>query len=130
MNRVGPLVVVAVLAACGSASPTAPAALDDAVPFTPPAWYASAYASMQRCSGLPGDFATVRWYHVAGSRVPAPGSGGYAAAVSYPSLHAIVIADFYTADTIVVEHEVMHELADVTSHPPLWFDGRCGDLMP
>jgi len=24
----------------------------------------------------------------------------------------------------------LHDLADVTSHPPEWFDGRCGNLMP
>src|SRR6185312_524869 len=54
----------------------------------------------------------------------------YAAAVTYPSLHTIVIADFYASDTLVVRHEVMHDLADVTSHPTVWFDGKCGDLMP
>ena len=85
---------------------------------------------MERCSGLTGDFARIRWYHVSGSRVRAPEAGGYAAAVTYPSLHTIVIADFYANDTFVVRHEVMHDLADVTSHPPEWFDGRCGDLMP
>jgi len=85
---------------------------------------------MERCSGLTGDFARIRWYHVPGSLVSAPDAGGYAAAVTYPSLHTIVIADFYANDTFVVRHEVMHDLADVTSHPAEWFDGRCGDLMP
>jgi len=119
------------LLSCGSpAAPVAPAALANATPLATPAWYAAAYAGMEQCSGLKGDFARIRWYHVSGSRVRAPESGGYAAAVTYPSLHTIVIADFYANDTIVVRHEVMHDLADVTSHPQEWFDGRCGDLMP
>ena len=120
----------AVLSCASPAAPIAPAALADATPLAPPAWYASAYAGMERCSGLTGDFARIRWYHVPGSLVSAPDAGGYAAAVTYPSLHTIVIADFYANDTFVVRHEVMHDLADVTSHPPEWFDGRCGDLMP
>jgi len=120
----------AVLSCASPAAPIAPAALADATPLAPPAWYASAYASMERCSGLTGDFARIRWYHVPGSLVSAPDAGGYAAAVTYPSLHTIVIADFYANDTFVVRHEVMHDLANVTSHPPEWFDGRCGDLMP
>ena len=118
------------LSCASPAAPIAPAALADATPLAPPAWYASAYADIERCSGLTGDFARIRWYHVPGSLVSAPDAGGYAAAVTYPSLHTIVIADFYANDTFVVRHEVMHDLADVTSHPPEWFDGRCGDLMP
>ena len=121
----------AALLSCASpAAPVAPAALANATPLAPPAWFASVYAGMEQCSGLKGDFARIRWYHVAGSQVRAPESGGFAAAVTYPSLHTIVIADFYAKDTFVVRHEVMHDLADVTSHPQEWFDGRCGDLMP
>lgn len=133
MRTVAALIVTtAVLAAgCGSPPPTAPAVrADDAAPLAPPAWYARAYASMERCSGLHGDFARVRWYHVSGSQVPAPDNGGYAAAVTYPASHTIIIADFYAADTVVVEHEVMHELTDILDHPAHWFDGACGDLMP
>ncbi|HSC33248.1 MAG TPA: hypothetical protein VLD17_16065 [Gemmatimonadaceae bacterium] len=135
----GPLLPrVALLAAasfaaltCASPSaPIAPAALVNATPLTPPSWYATAYAGMERCSGLVGDYARIRWYHVPGSLVHAPDAGGYAAAVTYPSLHTIVIADFYASDTLVVRHEVMHDLADVTSHPVEWFDGKCGDLLP
>ena len=85
---------------------------------------------MEQCSGLTGDFARVHWYRVSGSQVRAPDAGGYAAAVTYPGLHTIVIADFYAKDTLVVRHEVMHDLADVTTHPQKWFDGRCGNLMP
>lgn len=121
---------IGLLSCASPAAPVAPAALANATPLAPPGWYASAYAAMEQCSGLTGDFSRIRWYHVAGSRVRAPDSGGYAAAVTYPSLHTIVIADFYANDTIVVRHEVMHDLADVTSHPQEWFDGRCGDLMP
>lgn len=128
---VSAVALTAAALACDSpAAPLAPPALADASPLSPPAWYASAYAHMEACSGLHGDFARVRWYHVSGSRVRAPDAGGYAAAVTYPSLHTIILADFYAADTIVIRHEVMHDLADVTSHPVEWFDGRCGDLMP
>lgn len=130
MRRLAWLFAAALFASCTSPAPTAPASLADATPFTPPAWYAHTYASMQQCSGLQGDFARVKWYHVTGSRVVAPDSGGYAAAVTYPSLHTIILADFYASDTVVVEHEVMHELTDVLTHPAQWFDGRCGDLMP
>ena len=125
------LALGAAFISCASpAAPVAPTALANATALAPPAWYASAYAGMEQCSGLKGDFARIRWYHVTGSRVWAPESGGYAAAITYPSLHTIVIADFYASDTFVVRHEVMHDLADVTSHPAEWFDGRCGDLMP
>ena len=120
----------ALLSCASPAAPVAPAALANATPLDPPAWFASVYAGMEQCSGLKGDFARIRWYHVAGSEVRAPEAGGYAAAITYPTLHTIVIADFYASDTFVVRHEVMHDLADVTSHPQEWFDGRCGDLMP
>jgi hypothetical protein len=121
---------IAALACDSPAAPLTPPALADATPLDPPAWYATAYAGMVACSGLPGDFARIHWYLVHGSRVRAPDAGGYAAAVTYPALHTIIIADFYANDTIVIRHEVMHDLADVTSHPPEWFDGRCGNLMP
>lgn len=121
---------IAALACDAPAAPLTPEALADASPLDPPSWYAGAYAGIEACSGLHGDFARIRWYHVHGSRVRAPDAGGYAAAVTYPGLHTIVIADFYANDTIVIRHEVMHDLANVTSHPPEWFDGRCGNLMP
>lgn len=132
MTRLAAAVALTIAAlACDSpAAPLTPAALADATPLAPASWYATAYAGMERCSGLQGDFSRVHWYHVAGSRVRAPDAGGYAAAVTYPSLHTIVIADFYAKDTIVIRHEVMHDLADVTTHPLEWFDGRCGNLMP
>jgi hypothetical protein len=119
---------VTVLLACSA--PTEVALPVDAVPFTPPAWYRSVYASLEACSGLTGDFARVQWFRMRGTQVPEGDGGDYAAALTYPSTHRIIIADFYAADTIVVKHELMHELSRTPAHPSRWFDGRCGDLMP
>ena len=59
MARLLPVVVIA-LAACGGS----PTALDDAEPMEPFPWFAGAYADMEECSGVDGDFARVVWYGV------------------------------------------------------------------
>lgn len=128
MQRAMRLALTTVLVAC-SAAPTAETLPAGAVPFSPPPWYARVYARLERCSGLSGDYHRVQWFRISGSEVPADADGRYAA-VTYPVEHRIVIADFYAADTIVVEHEAMHDLSRTTGHPPQWFAGKCGDLMP
>lgn len=128
MRRIVPLVIVPAVLSCGA--PTAPRALADAVRFAPPAWYAAMYTRLEVCSGLQGDYARVRWMHAPGSRVPQSDAGGWAAAMTFPDTHTIVIADFYLGDTVVVEHEAMHDLSRSVTHPPRFFDGSCGDLMP
>ena len=124
------LLLLAGAVACGGTSADAPADPAAPVPFVPPAWYAGAYASLQQCSGLSGDFSRISWYVVQGTRVPDPDPGGYAAAVTFPAEHRIVIASFYASDTVVVRHEMMHDLAQTTTHPLQWFDAWCGNLMP
>ncbi len=96
--------------------------------FTPPPSYAVWYADAERCSGLVGNYARVRWYLAAH-----PWSS--AAGVTYGSWrapHRITVNGDGEADSVLVVHEAIHDILSYypalqtgAAHPLPWFDGRC-----
>lgn len=96
--------------------------------FTPPPSYAAWYAAAERCSGLTGNYALVRWYLAAHPWTSAAG-------VTYGSWqapHRITVNGDGEADSVLVEHEALHDILSYYPalqtggvHPLPWFDGRC-----
>lgn len=82
----------------------------------------------ERCSGLAGEFAAVRWY-----RVAAVDSfdleGTWASGAWYPTGNRIVIAQQEITDGEVVRHEMLHALRQAGGHPRDQFLVKCGGIV-
>ena len=125
------------LAACRS--PTDVFNLSDAfrygaTQFAPPAHYRELWDSLEGCSGLRANFDAVRWYRtpelvVHGQR----DAGVYFAGPNIIVLPERILNPSFVGNghDLIIEHEEMHALLrGVDGHPPKYFNGVCGWLVP
>ena len=125
-----PRVVVAiglVILACGDRFAPAPLP-EGAVPFGPPPIYRTWWAQVEQCSGESAAISRVRWFAVRGSdSFVANGqrdNGLWIAHYRY-----IVLGEGRVSDSLVVRHEMLHDLTGSLTHPAEYFDRRCGGLV-
>jgi hypothetical protein len=78
------------------------------------------YRELEECSGLHGDFYAINW--IVTDDIPT----GYYGWWNPP--HTIRLRP--SADEHKTKHEMMHDLLGRGDHPPRYFDGVCGDLLP
>lgn len=104
------------IGACSSFTPT------NDHSFTPPAEYRVWFAKTQACSGLEGDFDRIQWYVVDGTEFDCPGGKCVG---RWNSDHSIFISQAWTANEMVVRHEMLHDLLGVPGHPDPPFGNPC-----
>lgn len=81
----------------------------DASLAEPLAIYETWFSQTEACTGVTGDYESVRWFEVPGERWWDPLRQQYAVATWRPP-HDIYITSAHFDDEYVVKHEVVHEL--------------------
>lgn len=119
--------ILSLVLAC--AERVAPAPLpSDAVPFGPPAVYAKWWREVEECSGLAAPVARIRWFAVPGAQsFLADGQKDYGVWIEH--YRYIVLAEQHLDDSLVVRHEMLHDLLNRVDHPAGYFRERCGGLV-
>jgi hypothetical protein len=115
LRSLAPTLALVLVAACGFDP-------GNDSPLTPPAVYREWWAKTEACSGLSGDFDRVRWSVVAGHSFAC--SSGKCAGHWEPG-HDIYIAQDWTANEMVVRHEMLHDLLGRAGHPDPPFGSPC-----
>lgn len=92
------------------------------VPLDPPPIYREWFAKTEACSGRTGNFDRLRWSVVEGRSFSCP-SGECAG--HWRTNHHIFLAGDWTMDEMVVRHEMLHDILDVTGHPDPPFGDGC-----
>ena len=93
----------------------------------PPASYARWWVDVEKCSGLTGEFARVTWYVV-----PAVASFSYRGTEAnglWWSTHDIVVAGAVVTDSMVVRHEMLHDILGSPDHPYDYFLDKCWGIV-
>ena len=99
-----------------------------AVSITPPSQYAVWWRLTQSCSGLTGDYATVKWYVVPNTTtINDAGKQVDAYWISNPD--RIILADARRNDGKIVRHEMLHALRHRDGHPRDAFLVACGGVV-
>ncbi len=97
-----------------------------ATPFLPPpALYAAWWAAMERCAQLNAPLARVEWYEVPGDQFDSPEGPRWG---WWEPPHAVYLAQGHLLDARLVEHEMLHDLLQTPTHPPLF--QACGVSYP
>jgi hypothetical protein len=114
------------LQACSSTGPSDVALPQGAVAAVAPAAYQEWAAKTEACSGIRGDFSTVKWYVVPGvdtfSTAEGPKVGEW---ISSAEGDRIIIAGNYRNHEMVVSHEFLHHLLQKAGHPADYFSTKC-----
>jgi hypothetical protein len=110
-----PALALVLLAACGFDP-------GDDSPMTPPAVYREWWAKTEACSGRSADFDRIKWSQVPGHSFPC--ASGQCAG-HWESDHHIFIANDWTANEMVVRHEMLHDLLERSGHPDPPFGDPC-----
>jgi hypothetical protein len=87
------------------------------------AQYRSWWSHLETCSGLSGNIDAVRFYSadsISGQAV------GLTVMGDGPT--RVYLVSLFVADSLVVQHEMMHALLQRPGHPAQYFNGPCGDL--
>lgn len=106
---------------------TEPAFPTGAVPMQPPRVYAMWWQLTQACSGITGNFASVRWYVVPNaSQIVVNGRAvqGY----WWSDENRIVVASSEVLQGQLVRHEMLHALTGA-GHSHEYFMDRCGGIV-
>lgn len=119
--------IPALLSACSSlAAPTEISLPAGAVEIAAPAVYREWHQKTQACSGLIGDFSTVKFYVVPGvetfSTVEGQKLGQW---IQDGAADRIIVAGNYRDHEMVVRHELLHSLLGREGHPSEYFNQRC-----
>ena len=117
-------IVLALVAVLSSASACLDALkpaelLPGAVPFTPPESFDGWWANMETCSHLTADYGRVSWYYIPGGGFDCPTEGGNCDGMWQPP-HTIYLAHERMNDSVLVEHEMLHDLIQRGDHPPVF----------
>ncbi|HEU4628701.1 MAG TPA: hypothetical protein VFS08_03120 [Gemmatimonadaceae bacterium] len=120
-------VTLAFVAACRS--PITPPEVTQATPMPAQPPYSMWWAATERCSGLRGDFAAIRWASIPNTdRLAADGHSGS----WWPVTNQITLAGNVILDGRLVRHEMLHALLGTRhsgQHPYEYFGHRCGGIV-
>ncbi len=126
-HRIITTIALTILTAC--ADRFAPAPLPQgAVPFGPPPIYRSWWTQVEQCSGRTGAFNRVRWFVV-------PGADSFVAngqrdnGLWIEHYRYVVLGEGRVNDSLVVRHEMLHDLSGSIGHPADLFEQRCAGLV-
>ncbi len=121
MKTLAALSLVLLLAACSDL--TAPQRGEyGAVPIPTTSQYRAWWSHLEACSGLSGDINAVRFYSV-------DSLSNHDVGREYPATKQIYLVSIFVTDSLIVQHEMMHALLNVSGHPAQYFNGPCGDLL-
>jgi hypothetical protein len=113
-------------AACSAPTDSLPSG---AVPFAPPAIYATWWAEVEQCSGKTGDFEAISWYYVPGQGDFTVGSNPDVVGVWQAFNHSITLSQSVWENAEVVRHEELHAILQRGDHPAEYFVQKCGSIV-
>lgn len=99
---------------------------DGAVELTPPALYRELWQTVEACSGLTGNFDSLRFYLAPNGMSL---NGESVAGLWEQEGNKIFLEPPYRNDRRTIMHEEMHALLRAAGHPVQYFNGACGDLL-
>lgn len=88
---------------------------------TEPKEYSAWYAELESCSGLSGNFDSIRWTFT-------EDLGEYYG--YWTPQHWIQLRPNAASNEHKVKHEMLHDLLQRGDHPAEYFNGKCGNLLP
>lgn len=91
--------------------------------------YAQLWTDVTKCAGASGDFARLRFYWHPTEDHPMMLDGQPIAADTKWKTHRIFLGRTSGNNPFIVRHEMLHDLLQTNEHPPLYFDGRCNDMV-
>ena len=107
----------------------APAPLPEgAVPFGPPPIYRTWWGQVEECSGEREAFDRGRWFVMPGVDAFVA-NGQRVNGLWIQHYRYIVLAENRLMDSLVVRHEMLHDLTGNVGHPPEYFQNRCGGVV-
>jgi hypothetical protein len=115
----------AITSGCDAFSPTKEIAGAIAIPPQPD--FAQWWTDVENCSGITGDVARVSWYVVPDVETFHYRDGDYFG--YWWSSHDIVIAGAHLSDSMVVRHEMLHDLLNTADHPTEYFLYKCSGVV-
>lgn len=126
-NLIRSMALPALLSACSTLAPREATALPaGAIALAAPAIYLEWYQSTEGCSGLTGEFSTVKFYVVPGVETFSTDAGQKAGEwIQDGGTNLIVIAGNYQNHEMVVRHELLHSLLRRVGHPQEYFVTKC-----
>jgi hypothetical protein len=99
---------------------------DSAVLFTPPPQWRVWWEVLESCSGHRGRFDDVTWFKAPFGDITWEGRVAYA--IWYAAGNRIALSRDLETDALV-RHEMLHAVLQDGSHPDLYFQDRCGDVV-
>lgn len=97
-----------------------------AVPLAAPAQYKEWWSRTERCAGMSGDFAAVQWYVVPGAETfTVSGQPRVGLRIQEGGTIRVILAGQWSADEMVVRHEMLHAILRREGHPQEYFVDRC-----
>ncbi len=91
-----------------------------------PAIYKEWHLKTEVCSGLTGEFSTIKFYVVPGVETFSTKDGAKVGEwTTDGSSNRIIIAGNYQNFEMVVRHEMLHALLGKEGHPPEYFVDKC-----
>ncbi len=125
-STLGGLALSGLLSGCSSLSPSEPSLPPGATEIPVPVYYAKWHTKTQACSGLSGDFSTIKFYVVPGVETFSTSAGPKVGEWTSDGVtNRIVIAGNYQNHEMVVRHELLHSLLRREGHPAEYFVDRC-----
>lgn len=109
-------------------SPTAVYPPDGAVPFTPPAVYASWWSMVEQCAGRRGNFQAVQWFLMPGAHSFDLGDMRVAGVWTRAG-NAITVGEHARLNGQLVRHEMLHAILQGGSHPRAQYLGHCAGVV-
>lgn len=134
LRRARPLVARLLLVSLGGVlastcrSPTAVFPPDGALPFTPPAVYASWWSMVEQCAGRAARFDAVRWFVMPGAHSFDLGDLRVAGVWTRAG-NAITVGEHARMNGQLVRHEMLHAILQMGSHPRSQYLARCAGVV-
>jgi hypothetical protein len=117
------------MVACTSATAPAPVP-QQATNMAPLAQYSLWWKMTEACSGLTGDFNSIKWYSHPDRPTPSDSLGdGAVEGEYYYDSKSVVIVESALNNPSVVRHEMLHALIAQRGHPTAEFRDKCGGIV-
>jgi hypothetical protein len=99
---------------------------ESAVYFTPPAQWRVWWEVLESCTGRRGRFDDITWFKAPFGEIRY--EGRVADAIWYAAGNRIALSRDFDTDELV-RHELLHAVLQDGSHPELYFERLCGDVV-